>query len=212
MPPHRVNYRANIAALQKLGVTQVLATGAVGTLTTRCRPGSLVMVDGFIDFTKARAGTFFDGEGEVVHVDMSDPYCGRLRKALAATAETLGIELYPTGTYVCTEGPRFETPAEIRFFQAIGGTVVGMTSVPEVVLAKEAQMCYATVCMVTNWAAGLTPRPLTHEEVVAEMRRNVDRLRQLFFATLEGLTPDRGCRCQHSVAGQVKLGPRQEGP
>lgn len=204
VPPHKIAYRANISALKTLGVTQVLSTSAVGSLRPDCPPGTLLAVDDFIDFTRTRPSTFFD-LGKVVHVDFTDPYCNRLRAALADTASGLGIELRQGGTYVCTEGPRFESKAEIGFFQSSGGSVVGMTSLPEVVLAKEAELCYATVCIVTNYAAGISPTPLTHEEVVETMGRNIAKVRQLFFETLLALDSQRTCRCPHAVSADTEL-------
>ena len=181
IPPHRVNYRANIRALKQLGVTNVLASAAVGSMCEEMPPGCLVSLSQFLDFTRSRASTFFDGEGgEVVHVDMTQPYCPHLRDELAAAASTLGEQLAEAGTYVCAEGPRFETPAEIRMFRQLGGDVVGMTSVPEVVLAREAGICYATIAIVTNWAAGISAEPVRHEEVSGFMDRQVPRVQALF--------------------------------
>lgn len=202
--PHRIAYRANVHALKQIGVRQVLATSAVGSLQLDCPPGSLVVVDDFLDFTKSRASTFFD-DGRVVHVDVTDPYCHRLRGVLGETAHRLHLELQQGGTYVCTEGPRFESKAEIRFFQSIGGTVVGMTNVPEVILAKEAELCYATVCIVTNYAAGLTPAPLTHEEVMEQMALSIGDLQRLFFETIVHLDDTRDCRCQTAVSSDSEL-------
>jgi 5'-methylthioadenosine phosphorylase len=211
LSPHRVNYRANIWALKMIGATQVFATAAVGSLRRDIEPGTLIIVDDFLDFTKSRPTTFFE-EGTVVHVDLSDPYCGRLRTALHETAQRLGLRITMGGTYVCTEGPRFETPAEIRWYQSLGAAVVGMTTVPEVVLAKEAELCYATVCMVTNYAAGISETPLTHEEVIAVMQQNVDKIRRLFFETLSTLDGERTCRCKNAVAGQMPLGTGGDAP
>jgi len=210
IPPHKINYRANIAALQQLGVKHVFATAAVGSLQTQYAPGSLVVVDDFLDFTKSRPTTFFESN-RVVHVDVSDPYCQRLRRHLEYTANANGIAIHPSGTYVCTEGPRFESPAEVRLYQRFGGAVVGMTSVPEVVLAKEAELCYAAVCMVTNYGAGISETPLTHEEVVDEMAKNVHLLRQLFFAAIASFPAGRNCRCGVSVGGQQNLVGETEG-
>ncbi|MDQ0188575.1 S-methyl-5'-thioadenosine phosphorylase [Alicyclobacillus cycloheptanicus] len=211
VPPHRINYRANLMALKQMGVRQVLSTSAVGSLSEQVPPGSLVAVNDFLDFTKSRPTTFFEGN-PVVHVDMTDPYCHRLRGALQQTARAQGIELMEGGVYVCAEGPRFETPAEIRYYQSIGGAVVGMTNVPEVVLAKEAELCYATVCIVTNFAAGISPHPLTHEEVVAAMAANSHRVRQLFFDTIASLDTQRDCRCGTAVHGDTPLlGAEKEG-
>ncbi|GEO27108.1 putative 6-oxopurine nucleoside phosphorylase [Alicyclobacillus acidoterrestris] len=203
-PPHKVNYRANIYALKEIGVEQVLATAAVGSLVPGMRPGDLVFVDDVIDMTKSRISTFF-GKDQVVHVDMSDPYCTRLRKNLQQTAENLGYAMHFGGTYVTAEGPRFETKAEIRMFQRLGGSVVGMTSMPEVALAKEAELCYATVCMVTNFAAGMTTNALTHQEVVDTMQQNVEKIRTLFYEFIRADDDIRNCPCPHAVGNQAPL-------
>jgi len=204
IPPHKINYRANIYALKQLGVTQVLATAAVGSLQPKYQPGDLVVVDDFLDFTKSRAMTFFETD-EVVHVDMSNAYCPRLRQALVRSGADQALSLHDGGIYVCAEGPRFETPAEIRLYQSFGAAVVGMTSVPEAVLAKEAELCYASVCMVTNYAAGISSTPLTHVEVVEKMAENVHKIRQLFFATIANLPGERDCLCATAVGAQTPL-------
>jgi 5'-methylthioadenosine phosphorylase len=186
VPPHLVNYRANIRALKELGVKHVYATAAVGSLNEGMAPGSFVLVDQFLDFTKNRLSTFFDGgEMGVTHTDMTHPYSPELRKILAEAAKTLDITVHQSGTYVCTEGPRFETPAEIRMYRIMGGDVVGMTSVPEVVLAREAGLSYATVCMVTNFAAGISPNELTHQEVLEVMAQNGENLSNLMMETIK---------------------------
>lgn len=200
VPPHKVNYQANIHALKQLEVTQVLATAAVGSVKKEFRPGSLVLVDDFIDMTKSRKTTFYEGQNGVVHVDMTDPYCGKLRGHIFRMAASEGIELSNEGTYVCTEGPRFETAAEVRMYAQLGGDVVGMTSVPEVVLAKEAEMCYATVAIVTNYCTGISDVVLTHQEVVDEMKANIQNVRRLFYKVIEQGTGDRTCRCPHALA------------
>lgn len=167
VPPHRVNYRANIYALALLGVERVIATNAVGSLRERYAPGHFVLPDQFLDFTHGRPATFFEGgEAGVYHVDVTEPYCPQVRRVLHETGRPLGLTVHDGAVYVCTQGPRFETPAEIRMFERLGGDLVGMTSVPEVVLAREAGLCYASVGMVTNYAAGLVDYPLSHEEVL----------------------------------------------
>lgn len=181
VPPHRVNYRANMAALKKLAVKNVLSTAAVGSMSEQMPPGSLVALSQVLDFTRGRPSTFFDGaDGKVVHVDMTEPYCPRLREELVAGAEVLGERFLPEGTYVCAEGPRFETAAEIRMFAAMGGDVVGMTGMPEAALAREAGMCYAAVAVVANWAAGVTAEPLSHGDVSAFVEEQMPRVRALF--------------------------------
>lgn len=198
VPPHRINYRANLRALADLDCTCVIATNAVGSLNLNMAPGDFVIVDQFLDFTKARPLTFFDGEDGVVrHVDMTEPYCPRLREELRrAGEEELGRSLHLSGVYLCAEGPRFETPAEIRMFAQLGADVVGMTGVPEVVLAREAGLCYATVCVVSNWAAGISDAPITHEEVVAIMDERKSALLALLRRAIGALAADPECSCQ----------------
>lgn len=166
VPPHMVNYRANIQALVDLGVSEVLAVNVVGGIGLDS--GALAVVEDFLDFTKSRPLTFFDGstpEG-VVHTDMTEPYDPRLRSVLLASADVLGLTVERDGIYAAYEGPRFETRAEIRMAQAMGATVVGMTGVPEVVLAKEKALPYASLCLVANPAAGLGPE-ISIDDVMA---------------------------------------------
>ncbi len=197
IPPHLVNYRANIWGLKRLGVKNILATAAVGSLNAGMKPKQFVFVDQFLDFTRSRPQTFV--EKGVVHLDMTEPYCPELRKLLAETAREIGLEHHFGGTYVCSEGPRFETPAEIRMFRHFGGDVVGMTSVPEVVLAREAGICYATIAMVTNFAAGISVRRLSHQEVVDVMSENLDNIRRLILNAIAHLDPERTCLCQEML-------------
>ena len=174
VPPHMVNYRAIIRGLADLGVSEILAINVVGGIGHEA--GALVVVDDFIDFTKQRPVTFFDGstpEG-VVHVDMGEPYDERLRSAWIAAAEDSGVPVTPQGVYGAFEGPRFETKAEIRLAPAAGVTVVGMTGVPEAVLAAELGIAYASLCLVANPAAGLSPDPITVEEVTAVVARGAE--------------------------------------
>lgn len=196
LPPHLVNYRANIAALKRLGVSAVLATAAVGSLRESMPAGSMVVIDQFIDFTKSRISTFYDGEdGKVVHTDFTEPYCPELRSALLRAACRLEQKVVDGGCYLCTEGPRFETPAEIRMFRLLGGDLVGMTNVPEVVLAREAGLCYATVALVSNMAAGISSHKLTHEEVLEAVAEGKEDLDRLLMATLEEITGEPQCAC-----------------
>lgn len=196
LPPHRINYRANIWSLRHLGVERAIATAAAGSLNPDLHPGDLVMIDQFLDFTRGRTQTFFEGGPDgVVHVDVTHPYCRQLRQALFSSGKKHQLPVCYRGTYVCTEGPRYETAAEIRMFRLLGGDLVGMTNVPEVVLARELGICYAAVAMVTNYAAGISPTPLSHQEVLAVMNRNLDNLRRLILETLEQLPAQRICDC-----------------
>jgi 5'-methylthioadenosine phosphorylase len=194
--PHRINYRANIKALQAIGVERIIGVSSVGSLRKKMRPGDFVFADQFLDFTKCRPSTFFEEEGCVVHTDMTEPYCPGIRASGIATAGAEGIRLHKKGTYACTEGPRFETPAEIRMFAALGADVVGMTGVPECVLAKELGMCYACLCVVTNYAAGISGHSLSHEEVIEEMEKAKARLQGFIVACLDGMPENMGCKCR----------------
>lgn len=181
VPPHLINYRANIRALKEAGVTHILAAASVGSLKNEISPGDFVLLDQFIDFTKARPATF-SGEGaEFKHTDMTEPYDGTLRRLVLTEATEKGVELHKNGTYVCTEGPRFETPAEVRMFRTLGGDIVGMTGVPEVVLANELEIPYATLAVVTNYAAGFAGHNLTYEECAEEMEKWMATLLDIFI-------------------------------
>lgn len=197
VPPHLINYRANILALYKLGVKNILATAAVGSLNYELKPGHFVLVDQFLDYTKSRPNTFYEGgEMGVVHCDMTIPYCPQLRHAMMQAAANLEYEVVNGGVYVCTEGPRFETAAEISVFKLLGGDVVGMTSVPEVCLARELGMCYATVATITNFAAGISPSILTHSEVYEVMKKNTYCVRQLILESTLFIKDGKGtCDC-----------------
>lgn len=196
VPPHLVNYRANIMALKKIGVKKVIATAAVGSLNDSMKPGDFVIVDQFLDFTKARASTFFEGGAKgVVHTDMTDPYCREVREFIYEIALRQGLLVHMGGCYVTAEGPRFETPAEIRMYKMLGGDLVGMTSVPEVVLAREAGLCYATIAMVTNFAAGISPHILSHSEVVEAMNKSSQNISRLIMNILEEIPLNSTCGC-----------------
>ena len=185
VPPHKINFKANIMALKNIGVTQIIATNAVGSLDLDIGPGSFVIIDDFLDFTVNRERTFFDDK--VVHMDMSEPLCNRLRNVILSHGDCVSGGLVDGGTTVCTEGPRFETPAEIKFFKMIGGTVVGMTSLPELVLAREAEMCYASISIVTNYGTSISPDVLSMEEVYEVMEVKKQELVKLLLETIDDL-------------------------
>lgn len=196
IPPHLVNYRANIWALHQLGVSKVLATAAVGSLSPKFCLGDLVLPDQFLDFTKSRPLTFYEGGQQgVLHVDMTEPYCLTVRQSILEAAAHLGFAVKNGACYVCTEGPRFETPAEIRMFQSLGGELVGMTSVPEVVLARELGMCYAAIGMVTNEAAGISAHPVSHAEVMRSMEKLGAAVAKVIQETVELWSFEQDCAC-----------------
>lgn len=204
VPPHLVNYRANLWALKELGVERVLATTASGSLNPRMRPGELVLLDQFVDFTKRRPTTFYEGgKGGVVHIDVTNPYCPEIRNILIQTARKLRIKLPPKATYACCEGPRFETAAEIKAFRSLGSDLVGMTNVPECVLARELEICYAAVAIVTNFAAGITKKKLTHAEVAELMAANIERVKKLMFTVIPLIPKKHSCSCGKALEGAV---------
>jgi len=189
VPPHLINYRANIMALYMLGVEKVVTTSAVGSLKRSIAPGSYALMDGFLDFTKVRVQTFFE-VGKVVHTDMTHPYSAAITDVLATEMLALGLSFQTGEVYVAAEGPRFESPQEVRMYAAMGGSVVGMTGLPEVTLAREASLEYQTIAIVTNYAAGMGTSLLTHKEVLDAMaaastslvevlRRSLPRIAQL---------------------------------
>ncbi|MCU7826018.1 S-methyl-5'-thioadenosine phosphorylase [Kitasatospora sp. DSM 101779] len=209
LPPHRINYRANLWALHSLGVRQVLGPCAVGGLRTEYGPGTLLVPDQFVDRTLGRAQTFYDGlplpDGslpEVVHVSMADPYCPDGRGAALAAARANAWEPVDGGTLVVVEGPRFSTRAESRWFTANGWSVVGMTGHPEAVLARELGVCYTSLALVTDLDAGVeTGEGVTHAEVLEVFARNVDRLRTVLFKAVADLPTARDCVCSHALDG-----------
>ncbi|MEM0049020.1 MAG: S-methyl-5'-thioadenosine phosphorylase [Candidatus Bathyarchaeia archaeon] len=202
-PPHRVNYRANIYALYKLGVERIIATNAVGAINPKFKPGDLVVPHDLIDFTRQRPLTFYD-QAPVTHIDFTEPYCPEIRKILIEKAREVGT-VHEQAVYVCTEGPRFETPAEIRMFRLLGCDIVGMTGMPEAVLARELGICYATICFVSNMAAGLSDR-LTYKEVLEVSKAVMPKIRKVISEAILSLPEVRGCQCHLSA----KLGRLEE--
>jgi len=207
IPPHRVNYRANIWALKTLGAKWVLSFSAVGSLREDYRPGDFVVPDQFIDMTKGvRPMTFFEG-GCVAHVSMADPFCEHLRRIIIDAAHHVpGLTLHEKGTYICIEGPRFSTRAESNIWKNVfHADIIGMTLVPEVVLACEAELCYATVAMITDydvWAE----KPVTAEEVLKVMRENTEKAKRLLPEIIERIPdkPDeRYCSCCRALENAV---------
>jgi 5'-methylthioadenosine phosphorylase len=204
VPPHKINYRANIAALKKRGATAIFASTAVGSLREEWQPGAFVLLDQFIDGTTNRDKTFFDERA--VHVDVTQPYCPRLREYLREAARRLNVELQDSGTYFCADGPRFETAGEIRLYKSWGADVVGMTGVPEVVLAREAEIAYAGVSVVTNLAAGISGEPLTQAEVLDAMGRALPRVVELFLEAARDYIDDPNAPSRRATREYASVG------
>jgi len=198
IPPHRVNYRANIYALHRMGVERILATNATGAINRDFKPGDIVVPQDFVDFTKLRCATFYD-EAPVTHIDVSQPYCPEIRKLLIENTREHGLHAWNKGVLICTEGPRYETPAEIEMFRRSGCDIVGMTGFPEVVLARELEMCYASICYVSNMAAGMQQR-LTALEVSKVSRQILPKIMEVLVGAVRGLPLKREGKCPCSNA------------
>lgn len=181
IPPHKINYRANIWALKSLGVDKIVAVNAVGSLLTDVPPGSIVLVDDFLDFTFGREHTYFTGgEAGLQHTDMTNCYDRDWQQQIKAAADKAGIELVQDGVYVCVQGPRFESRAEIKAYGRLGGTVSGMTGVPEVTLANELGLIYGSLALVTNFCCGLAPA-VSDDEVRVVMKANTEKLTKILL-------------------------------
>jgi 5'-methylthioadenosine phosphorylase len=199
VPPHKVNYRANIWGFKSLGVERIISIGAVGGIKRAMQPGSVVVLDQIIDMTLgARAATFYDEE-KVVHVDFTHPYCSELREIFIQAAGHVSLPVKKSGTYICVNGPRLETEKEIEFFSFIGADVVGMTAMPEAALARELEMCCTGISVVTNYAAGIAGARLTTTEVVETMRNSLDALKALLRAVLPHIPAHRSCACKDAL-------------
>ncbi len=200
-PPHKIPYRANLWALRSLGVRQVLAPSAVGSLTPDYQPGTLVIPDQLVDRTTGRAQTYYDAD-RAVHVPFADPYCPQGRARAIAAARSGGWRIEDSGTLVVIDGPRFSTRAESRWYAAQGWTLVGMTGHPEAVLARELALCYTSLSLVTDIDAGVTAgEGVTQEEVFRVFGANVARLRALVLAIIAAMPDERGCPCPAALGG-----------
>lgn len=196
IPPHKINYRANLWAMKELGVKKIIGPCAAGSLIPEFKPGDFVVVDQFINATSGRADTFFDGPN-VTHVSAADPYCESLRALAFQKGREMGISIHDRGTIVVVNGPRFSTRAESRYFSMIGGQVINMTQYPEGFLAKELGICYVNIAMITDYDAGLEGRddipPVEHEAVLEVFAANIDKLKQLIVKMVESIDDIQCC-------------------
>lgn len=176
VPPHKVNYRANIWALREAGLKDIVGMAAVGGLSQDMAPGTLCIADQVIDYTYGRENTYFDGdECGVNHIDFTEPYCESLRQRLLQAARVSSVEVADGGVYAATQGPRLESAAEVRKLKRDGCDLVGMTGMPEAGLASELELCYANLSLVVNWAAGLTDGPITMQEIESNLSSGMGR-------------------------------------
>jgi 5'-methylthioadenosine phosphorylase len=196
IPPHRVNYRANVDALQSLGAEAIITVSSVGSLKEELAPGSFVLPDQFIDLTKGRPTTFFDG-GRVVHVSLADPFCPDLTAHATLAGDDAGFPFRVGGTYVCIEGPRFSTRAESRYFRTFAD-LIGMTLVPEVSLARERGMCYLCLAAVTDYDAW-SDRAVNAQEIVETMRKSSERMRRVLETLIPRAATEHRCACERAL-------------
>jgi 5'-methylthioadenosine phosphorylase len=193
LPPHKINYRANISSLKQVGVERIIATNAVGAINTTYNPGDLAIPSDILDMTKSRNGTYFDA-APVTHIDVTEPYCPELCGLLAECCKITGVDFRGKAILAATEGPRYETPAEIRMLGKLGGDIVGMTGAPEVFLARELEMCYSTLCFISNKAAGMQER-LSAVEVMNVGKRIMPSMLEVLQLAVEKIPIDRACKC-----------------
>lgn len=198
IPPHKINYKANIWGFKELRVERIISISAVGGIGSEIKPGMIVVPDQIVDMTKGRESTFYDGD-EVVHIDFTEPYCPELRESVFKAGKKSDVELRRSGTYVCVNGPRLETRAEIKMFLNLGIDIVGMTAMPETALAREAELCLAGVAIVTNYAAGITKKRLTTTEVTETMRGATKRVENLLEKMFNLIPSERRCACKDAL-------------
>jgi len=197
--PNRVNYKAIIASLALAGVSRVYGVCAVGSLRPEVPPGSAVVLTDFLDFTRGRQRSFYDGEeSAVVHTDFTHPYCPALSSAIVNAQVNAADLMDHSAVYAAVDGPRYETPAEIRMYSSLGATVVGMTNVPEAVLAREAGLCYAGLAVVSNFATGVSSEPPDHDSVRATTQRAMPLIEALLTRAAEAAGDPRECHCSHN--------------
>jgi 5'-methylthioadenosine phosphorylase len=202
LPPHRINYRANLWALKELGVTRIIGPCAAGSLKPEVKPGEFVICDQLVDRTSGRTDTFYDGP-VTTHVSFADPYCPELRALAADTARSNQVPVHEKGTVVTIQGPRFSTRSESRWFADAGWEVINMTQYPEAYLARELEICYVNISLITDYDAGLdaTTEPVSHEAVLEVFNANNDKLRSLLFALVPRIPAARSCICGSALQG-----------
>ena len=202
LPPQVINYRANVWAMKSLGVERIIGPCAAGSLKEEVRPGDFVISDQLVDRTTGRKDTFYDGP-ITTHVSFADPYCPEMREVAIKTGRDQGITLHERGTVVTIQGPRFSTRAESKWFQQAGWEVINMTQYPEAYLARELEICYVNIALITDYDVGVEGRSaaVSHEEVIKVFTENNDKLRGLLFALVPALPTERACPCSTALKG-----------
>lgn len=202
LPPQVINYRANVWAMKSLGVERIIGPCAAGSLKEEVRPGDFVISDQLVDRTTGRKDTFYDGP-ITTHVSFADPYCPEMREVAIKTGRDQGITLHERGTVVTIQGPRFSTRAESKWFQQAGWEVINMTQYPEAYLARELEICYVNIALITDYDVGVEGRDdaVSHEEVIKVFTANNDKLRALLFSLVPSLPTERSCPCSTALKG-----------
>jgi 5'-methylthioadenosine phosphorylase len=209
--PSEINFRANICAMKQLGVERVISVSAVGSLQEDLRPGEFLVVDQFFDRTKSRVSTFFGG-GLVAHVTFDKPTCAQVSAVLADASTHCGVKVHPRGTYVCIEGPQFSTLAEAHVHRQLRFEVIGMTNVTEAKLAREAELCYASIAMITDYDCWHPEHEsVTGAQIIATLNQNAENAQKVLREAVRAMPKDRGCKCgaalQHALITDLKLVP-----
>jgi 5'-methylthioadenosine phosphorylase len=201
LPPHMINYRANLWAMKELGVGRIIGPNACGSLQPEIEPGHFVICDQFVDRTWGRKDTFYDGP-ITTHVSAADPYCPTMRQVAIDNARALGITVHPTGTVVVIQGPRFSTRSESRWFASQGWEVINMTQYPEAYLARELEICFVNISLITDHDAGTEGvEPVTNEEVIRVFNENNSKVKDLIYSMIPALPETRDCICAHALEG-----------
>ena len=203
LPPHRVPYRANVWAMKELGVSRIIGPCAAGSLKAEVKPGQFVVCDQLVDRTWGRDDTFYDGP-ETTHIAFADPYCPEMRRTAIEQGRAQGLELHERGTVVVVQGPRFSTRSESAFYQAQGWEVVNMTQYPEAALARELELCYLNISLITDYDVGVEGEdvaPVSHEQVIKVFEGNNAKLRDLLFRIVPALPAERACPCATALEG-----------
>ena len=203
IPPHKINYRANIYALKSLGVSRIITSHAAGSLQKEIKPGDFVILDQFVDRTKGRIDTFYDGQ-MVTHISSAFPYCPQLRKLAIEVGKEMKLPLHEKGTVVIIQGPRFSTTAESIWFTKMGWDLVNMTEYPEVVLARELEICYCAIAIATDYDAGVVVeedlKPVSTKEVIESFGKNINKTKKLILKMVESWPKQVACSCQKALA------------
>ena len=202
LPPHKINYRANLWAMKELGVTRIIGPCAAGSLKKDVKPGDFVVSDQLVDRTSGRKDTFYDGP-QTTHIAFADPYCPELRSLAIEAGINEGITIHERGTVVTIQGPRFSTRSESKWFQDAGWEVINMTQYPEAYLARELEICYANVALITDYDVGVAGEEdaVTHEAVIEVFTANNDKLRDLLFSLVPKIPMERACPCATALHG-----------